>query len=109
MVKTIQPPSSFHKDDGDLDVYEPRVCYDENDRIYDEEKVDIKIKEGVISKWLVQIYKKQFYEYMEIKKQWATRGIDADMEYDASDVEFTEWLASKFYNYMKMDRYTVEY
>ncbi|GKE09771.1 hypothetical protein Tco_1413322 [Tanacetum coccineum] len=82
--------------DGDLDVYKPRVCYDENDGIYaevmifvnkrlvslmdvtveqwldlmygDHKKVDIKIKEGVISKWLVQSYKKQFYEYMEIKK-----------------------------------------
>ncbi|GKA57624.1 hypothetical protein Tco_0756812 [Tanacetum coccineum] len=65
--------------DGDLDVYEPRVCYDENNGIYaeavifvnkrlvrlidvtieqwlnlmygDHKKVDIKVKEGVISKW----------------------------------------------------------
>ncbi|GJW46361.1 retrovirus-related pol polyprotein from transposon TNT 1-94 [Tanacetum coccineum] len=28
------------------------------------------------------------------------------MEYDPSDVEFAEWLASKFYNHMTMDRYT---
>nr|GEZ89586.1 hypothetical protein [Tanacetum cinerariifolium] len=68
-------------DDGDLDVYEPRVCYDENDGIYakavifvnkrlvrlidvtikqwldliygDHRKVDVNVKEGVISKWLV--------------------------------------------------------
>ncbi|GKA50133.1 VIER F-box protein 2 [Tanacetum coccineum] len=82
-----------NSDDGDLDVYEPR-------------KVDVKFKEGVISKWLVQGYKKQFDEYMEIKKQWVTHGIKADMEYDPSDVEFVEWLASKFYNHMTMDRYT---
>nr|GFA55860.1 C2 calcium/lipid-binding domain, CaLB [Tanacetum cinerariifolium] len=31
---------------------------------------------------------------------------DADMECDPSDIEFAEWLASKFYNYMTMDRYT---
>ncbi|GKA21573.1 reverse transcriptase domain-containing protein, partial [Tanacetum coccineum] len=64
---------------GDLDVYKPRVCYDENDGIYtevmifvnkrlvrlmdvtvkqwldliygDRKKVDVKVKEGLISKW----------------------------------------------------------
>ncbi|GKA64620.1 hypothetical protein Tco_0764327 [Tanacetum coccineum] len=92
-------------DDGDLDVYEPRVCYDENDRIY-AEAVDVKVKEGVISKWLVRSYKKQFDECMKIKKQRVTHEIDADMEYDPSDIEFTEWLASKFYNHKTMDRYT---
>ncbi|GKF09923.1 hypothetical protein Tco_0044147, partial [Tanacetum coccineum] len=89
-----------NSDDGDLDVYEPRVYYDENDKIYakavifvnkrlvrlmdvivekwldliygDHKKVDIKIKEGVVSKWLVRSYKKQFDEYMEIKKQGVT-------------------------------------
>nr|GFA09614.1 SGNH hydrolase-type esterase domain-containing protein [Tanacetum cinerariifolium] len=69
-------------------------------------KVDNKIKEGVVSKWLVRSYKTQFDEYMEIKKQLVTRGIDVDMEYDPSDVEFAEWLASKFYNHKTMDRYT---
>nr|GEX97149.1 hypothetical protein [Tanacetum cinerariifolium] len=67
-------------DDGDLNVYEPRVCYDKNDGIYteavifvnkrlvrlmdvtveqwldliygDHKKVDVKVKEGVISKWI---------------------------------------------------------
>ncbi|GJW46510.1 hypothetical protein Tco_0078156 [Tanacetum coccineum] len=32
---------------------------------------------------------------------------DNDMEYDPSDVEFTEWLASKNYNYKTMDHYTI--
>ncbi|GKA52437.1 VIER F-box protein 2 [Tanacetum coccineum] len=31
---------------------------------------------------------------------------DADMEYDPSDVEIAEWLASKFYNHKTMDQYT---
>ncbi|GJS74777.1 hypothetical protein Tco_0707618 [Tanacetum coccineum] len=105
-------------DDSDLDIYEPRVCYDENKGIYaeavifvnkrlvrltdvtveqwlyliygDHTKVDGNTKEGVISKWLVQSYKKQFDEYIEIKKQWVTHGIDADKKYDPSDVEFVE-------------------
>ncbi|GKC63454.1 hypothetical protein Tco_1096052 [Tanacetum coccineum] len=29
-----------------------------------------------------------------------------DMEYDPSDVEFTTWLASRFFNYKTMDHYT---
>ncbi|GJQ95440.1 hypothetical protein Tco_0006579 [Tanacetum coccineum] len=33
---------------------------------------------------------------------------DNDMEYDLSDVEFTEWLASKFFNYKTMDHYTMK-
>ncbi|GKA21487.1 reverse transcriptase domain-containing protein [Tanacetum coccineum] len=33
---------------------------------------------------------------------------DDDMEYDPSDVEFTEWLASKIFNYKTMDHYTMK-
>nr|GEY52980.1 SGNH hydrolase-type esterase domain-containing protein [Tanacetum cinerariifolium] len=33
---------------------------------------------------------------------------DNDMEYDPSDVEFTEWLASKKFNYKTMDHYTMK-
>ncbi|GJU47202.1 hypothetical protein Tco_1204468 [Tanacetum coccineum] len=33
---------------------------------------------------------------------------DNDMEYDPSDVEFTEWLASKIFNYKTMDHYTMK-
>ncbi|GJU43787.1 hypothetical protein Tco_1201053 [Tanacetum coccineum] len=36
-----------------------------------------------------------------------THGSDDDMEYDPSNVEFTEWLASKFYNHKTMDQYTM--
>ncbi|GJR57551.1 hypothetical protein Tco_1499713 [Tanacetum coccineum] len=38
-------------------------------------------------------------------KQQITHGFDDDMEYDPSNVEFTEWLASKFYNYKTRDHY----
>ncbi|GJW79576.1 hypothetical protein Tco_0143551 [Tanacetum coccineum] len=33
---------------------------------------------------------------------------DNDMEYDPSDVKFTEWLASKIFNYKTMDHYTMK-
>nr|GFB08792.1 C2 calcium/lipid-binding domain, CaLB [Tanacetum cinerariifolium] len=79
-------------DDGDLYIYKLRV--------------DGKVKEEVVYKWLVRSYKEQFDEYMEIKKRRVTHRIDADMEYDPSNVEFAEWLASKFYNHKTMDRYT---
>nr|GEW91074.1 RNA-directed DNA polymerase, eukaryota, reverse transcriptase zinc-binding domain protein [Tanacetum cinerariifolium] len=35
-----------------------------------------------------------------------THGLDVNMEYDPSNAEFTEWLASKFYNHKTMDQYT---
>nr|GFA45280.1 hypothetical protein [Tanacetum cinerariifolium] len=97
---------------GDLDVYERKVCYDECEKIYVEaiifinntlvrliditveQWLDLKydnhtmvsneIKESVIATWLIQSYKKQF-EYMEIKKQNEVYRLDADMEYDPSN------------------------
>ncbi|GKE61875.1 hypothetical protein Tco_1512242 [Tanacetum coccineum] len=33
---------------------------------------------------------------------------DDDMGYDSSDVAFTEWLGSKFFNYKTMDHYTMK-
>ncbi|GJT08346.1 hypothetical protein Tco_0842808 [Tanacetum coccineum] len=33
---------------------------------------------------------------------------DDDMRYDPSDVAFTEWLCSKFFNYKTMDHYTMK-
>ncbi|GKD03855.1 hypothetical protein Tco_1178829 [Tanacetum coccineum] len=43
---------------------------------------------------------------MEIRKQWMTHGIDADMEYDPSNDDFADWIASKFSNHSNMDWYT---
>ncbi|GJY11271.1 hypothetical protein Tco_0379456 [Tanacetum coccineum] len=39
-------------------------------------------------------------------EQQMTHGSDVDMEYDPSNVEFTKWLALKFYNHKTMDQYT---
>ncbi|GKC03990.1 hypothetical protein Tco_0995600 [Tanacetum coccineum] len=38
-------------------------------------------------------------------EQQMTHGSDDDLEYDPSNVEFTEWLALKFYNHKIMDQY----
>ncbi|GJS68937.1 hypothetical protein Tco_0683502 [Tanacetum coccineum] len=64
------------------------------------------VKGSVIATWLIRSYKKQFDEYMEIKKQKKVYELDAGMEYNPSNVDFDEWLASKFSNYMMMDWYT---
>ncbi|GKD04605.1 hypothetical protein Tco_1179579 [Tanacetum coccineum] len=76
------PKEEDDSDNGDLDIYEPRVCYDDNDRIYaeaiifvnkklvrlmdvtveqwldliygDHKKVIVKVKNEVVSNWLVR-------------------------------------------------------
>ncbi|GKA01927.1 hypothetical protein Tco_0674592 [Tanacetum coccineum] len=52
---------------------------------------------GNASKW--------FDEFKGSITTWVM-GTDADMEYDPFNFEFSEWLASKFYNHKTMDRYT---
>ncbi|GJR36735.1 hypothetical protein Tco_1212419 [Tanacetum coccineum] len=39
-------------------------------------------------------------------KQRVSHEADDDMGYDPSDVAFTEWLGSKFFNYKTLDHYT---
>ncbi|GJT24242.1 hypothetical protein Tco_0894179 [Tanacetum coccineum] len=120
-------------DNGNLDVYERKLCYDECEKMYakivnfinkrlvrlinvtveqwlylkygDHMMVSNEVKESVIATWLIRSYKKQFEEYMEIKKQKEVYGLDANMEYDPSNVYFDEWLALKFSNYMTIDWY----
>ncbi|GKE00752.1 hypothetical protein Tco_1388735, partial [Tanacetum coccineum] len=76
-------------DNGNLDVYERKLCYDEYEKIYVEAVIFINER-----------------LYMEIKKQTEVYGLDAGMEYDPSNVDFSEWLASKFSNHKTMDWYT---
>ncbi|GJU61799.1 hypothetical protein Tco_1243634 [Tanacetum coccineum] len=42
----------------------------------------------------------------DVSEQQMTHGSDNNMEYDPTNVEFTEWLASKFYNHKTIDHYT---
>nr|GEV41767.1 SGNH hydrolase-type esterase domain-containing protein [Tanacetum cinerariifolium] len=132
-VPCIEQPCDNLKN-GYLDVYEPRQCYDEYDRIFskvvilidnrlvkliditleqwldlkfgDHKKVDNEIVEEVVSTWLIQSYKKLFEEYMEIKRQLKVRGINIDVECDPTNEYFAKLLASKFDNHMTMDWYT---
>nr|GEW84811.1 hypothetical protein [Tanacetum cinerariifolium] len=104
-------------DNGNLDVYERKLCYDECEKMYAkavlfinkrllrlsdvnvEQWLDLKygnhtmvsneVKESVIATWLIRSYKKQFKEYMEVKKQkenmlWIywTRGDDEEVIMD---------------------------
>ncbi|GJU96201.1 hypothetical protein Tco_1320957 [Tanacetum coccineum] len=82
-------------DNGNVDVFKRKECYDECEKIY--VKVIIFIDKRLVS------YKKKFEEYMEIKKQKEEYRLDAGMEYDPLNVDFGKWLAMKFSNYMMMD------
>ncbi|GJY92767.1 hypothetical protein Tco_0508549, partial [Tanacetum coccineum] len=94
-------------ENGNLDVYERKMCYDECEKMYtkavifinkilvrlidmtgeqclylkygDHTMVSNEVKESVIATWLIQSYKKQFDEYIEIKKQKETRGDDEEV------------------------------
>ncbi|GJZ64554.1 hypothetical protein Tco_0620975 [Tanacetum coccineum] len=90
---------------GDLDVYEPRQCYDEYERMFAEAVILIddrliKLIDITLEQW------KQFEEYMEIKRRLEGRGINTDMECDPTNEEFPKWLATKFINRKTMNWYT---
>ncbi|GJU13506.1 hypothetical protein Tco_1135902 [Tanacetum coccineum] len=116
---------------GNLEIYEPRKCYDEYERMFAEavvlinerlirmiditleqwldlrsghhKKVDKEVMKSVVSTWLIRSYKKQFKEYMKIKRQLEVNGIDTYIECDPTNVEFATWLGSKFSNHVTMD------
>nr|GEY97592.1 zinc finger, CCHC-type [Tanacetum cinerariifolium] len=54
----------------------------------------------------VVCYKRQFEDYFEIKRKRHTYAKELDLDYNPSNMEFAEWLASKFYNHEKMNWYT---
>ncbi|GJV02974.1 hypothetical protein Tco_1336543 [Tanacetum coccineum] len=86
---------------GNLDVYEPRVCYDENEQIYVEAVI-------LINKRLVRLIDITVEQWLDLKFG-DNRKVDKEiMEEvcDPSNVDFAKWLASKFSNHMKMDWYT---
>ncbi|GJW56963.1 hypothetical protein Tco_0103694 [Tanacetum coccineum] len=119
-------PQCDNLENYDLGVHEQNVCYDEVEKSYVEvviffnkrlvrlidvimeqwidlkygnhETMDKEIKDDVIATWLIRSYKQQFNDYVEIKRKRDVYEHDTDMEYDPSNVEFTEWLASKFYD-----------
>ncbi|GJU64817.1 hypothetical protein Tco_1246652 [Tanacetum coccineum] len=94
-------------DNGDLDVYERKVCYDECEKIYAEAVI-------FINKRLVRLIDVTVEQWLDLKygdhtmviNEKEVYGLDADMEYDPSNVDFGKWLASKFSNHDTMDWYT---
>ncbi|GKC07683.1 hypothetical protein Tco_0999293 [Tanacetum coccineum] len=82
-------------DDGDLVIYEQQVCFDENKSVYAEAVIFIK-----------DSYKKQFEEYMKIKRQYEVYRLYINVLRDLYNTEFSEWLALKFCNHRTMDWYT---
>ncbi|GJR37858.1 hypothetical protein Tco_1213542 [Tanacetum coccineum] len=88
-------------DNSNLDVYERKVCYDECEKIYVEavifiEKRLVRLIDVIVEQWIDLKYGDHTMVY----------GLDAGMEYDPSNVDFSKRLASKFSNYMMMDWYT---
>ncbi|GJR19000.1 hypothetical protein Tco_0967527 [Tanacetum coccineum] len=93
----------------DLDVFEPQVCYDKNEGIYAKavifvNKRLVRLMDVTIEQWLDLMYGDHRIVDQKIKEKM-THGINADMEYDPSNVDFAEWVASKFSNHSTMDWY----
>ena len=59
----------------------------------------------IMTSWLTRSFKKQFNEFMEIKRNTIGKTC-FDTNHDPNDVDFIEWLASKFNNHKSMDRAT---
>ncbi|GJR99944.1 hypothetical protein Tco_0316453 [Tanacetum coccineum] len=119
---------------NDLGEYEWKISYEECEKIYAEavilinktmvrlidvnveqwldlkygnhKTMDNNIKKRVIGTWLIRSYKLQFDKYLEIKREREIYAEEVDMKYNPSNLEFPEWLASKFYNHLEMDWYT---
>ncbi|GJY86069.1 hypothetical protein Tco_0500095 [Tanacetum coccineum] len=47
--------------------------------------------EEVVSTWFVRSYRKQFEEYMMIRRRLEVNGLDTDVECDPTNVEFAIW------------------
>ncbi|GJT46206.1 hypothetical protein Tco_0954921 [Tanacetum coccineum] len=112
----------------DLDVYEPQVCYDENEGIYAEEVIFVnkrlvRLMDVTIEKWLDLMYgdyrivDRSVYdmkcancsslpEFRFRDRLYEVKCYRDPTEYDPSNVDFAEWITSKFRNHSNMDWYT---
>ncbi|GJS27697.1 hypothetical protein Tco_0488317 [Tanacetum coccineum] len=104
-------PQCDNLENYDLGVHEWNVCYDEVQKSYVEvviffNKRLARLIDVIMEQWIDLNYKQQFNDYMEINRKRDVYEHDTNMEYDPSNVEFTEWLASKFCNHSMMDWYT---
>ncbi|PWA87985.1 hypothetical protein CTI12_AA079360 [Artemisia annua] len=56
----------------------------------------------IVTSWLTRSFKEQFNEFMEIRRKMIGN-TSFDINYDSNDVDFTDWLATKFHNHKTMD------
>ncbi|PWA95090.1 hypothetical protein CTI12_AA052620 [Artemisia annua] len=59
----------------------------------------------IVTSWLTRSFKEQFNEFMEIRRK-IIGNTSFDVNYDPNDVDFLDWLASKFHNHKTKDRAT---
>ncbi|PWA77905.1 hypothetical protein CTI12_AA158160 [Artemisia annua] len=59
----------------------------------------------IVTSWLTRSIKEQFNEFMEIRRKMIGN-TSFDINYDPNNVDFSDWLASKFNNHKTMDRAT---
>nr|GEV63456.1 ATP-dependent DNA helicase PIF1 [Tanacetum cinerariifolium] len=88
-----------NSNDGDLDIYKPRVCYDENDRIYAEAMIFVnkrlvRLMDVTVEQWLDLIYALKSYNHMTMDRYkknalwiYCTRGED---DAELTDEEFSD-------------------
>ncbi|GKE37466.1 hypothetical protein Tco_1460871 [Tanacetum coccineum] len=87
-------------ENGNLDIYNSRQCYDEYERMFVEAVILIdnrSVKPIAIT--LDNIYMKQFKEYMEIKRRLEVNGLNTDVECDPTNVELKNWIETYIFDF----------
>ncbi|GJY63573.1 hypothetical protein Tco_0465033 [Tanacetum coccineum] len=93
---------------GDIDIYEPRQCYDEYARMFVEVVIliDNRLVKPIyitLEQWLDL----KFVDHKKVNKEIIeVNGINTNVECDPTNIDFAKWLASKFNNHTIMDWYT---
>ncbi|PWA83868.1 hypothetical protein CTI12_AA164260 [Artemisia annua] len=59
----------------------------------------------IVTTWLTRSFKEQLNEFMEIRRKMICN-TSFDINYDPNNIDFSDWLASKFNNQKTMDRAT---
>ncbi|GJR65928.1 hypothetical protein Tco_0011993 [Tanacetum coccineum] len=81
LLTLVQNKQRFRHDKEDPHAH---IC----NHLRSHKKVSKEIMEEVVSTWLIRSYRKQFEEYMEIKRRLEIRGINTDVECNPSNEEF---------------------
>ncbi|GJS35374.1 hypothetical protein Tco_0533756 [Tanacetum coccineum] len=101
----------FPCDNGNLDVYEPRKCYDEYERMFVEVVILIgdrlvRLIDITLEQWLDLKFGDHKGVDKKVMEEVIKRRLDTYVEHDPTNIDFVEWLPSKFSKHIMMDRYT---